>query len=201
MNGAAANDVTVVHNTFTNPVQGISNWSGSRWTISHNEIKDLRSRCGGGIGILIADWSGGTVSDNIVSHNDVSGTLHVASDDCGGYNGSGIVVYADFRWGWPGAEDISHNQVVKNKIGLVSDTPELVDVAAFELTENYYPNPHPGVDKIVVVGNSIGFNDFRGTALQIVLTPEELEDYNDISRNLGDSRGQGLHPSLFAPGG
>jgi len=47
----------------------------------------------------------------------------------------------------------------------------------------------------------IGFNDFRGTALQITLTPEELDNHNDISRNLGDNRGHGLHPSLFSPDG
>ncbi|MCK4314257.1 MAG: right-handed parallel beta-helix repeat-containing protein [Anaerolineae bacterium] len=203
MNGAAVNDVTVAHCTFADTIQGISNWSGSGWTISHNTITDLRTRNGGGIGILIADWTGGTVSDNVVAHNNVSGTLHVHPNDGGGYNGSGIVLYADFRWGWAGAEEISHNWVVKNKVSLVSDNPGVVDVAAFELTESYYPNPHPGLAFIVITDNSIGFNDFRGTTLQIALTPEELEDYNDISRNLGydHDRGHGLHPSAFGPGG
>jgi len=201
MNGAAVNDVTVTHCLFNNAIQAVSNWRGSGWEISHNTITDLRTRNGGGIGILIADWTGGTVSNNVVAHNNVSGTLHVAPNDGGGYNGSGIVLYADFRWGWAGAEEISHNHVVKNKVSLVSDTPDVVDVAAFELSESYYPNPHPGPGSIVTIDNSIGFNDFRGTALQIDLTPEELVDYNDISRNLGENRGHGLHPSLFGPGG
>jgi len=201
MNGAAVNDVTVTHCRFNNAIQAVSNWEGSGWEISHNTITDLRTRNGGGIGILIADYTGGTVSDNVVAHNNVSGILHVDPNDGGGYNGSGIVLYADFRWGWAGAEEISRNLVVKNKVSLVSDTPDVVDVAAFELSESYYPNPHPGPGSIVTIDNSIGFNDFRGTALQITLTPEELDNHNDISRNLGDNRGHGLHPSLFSPDG
>jgi hypothetical protein len=53
----------------------------------------------------------------------------------------------------------------------------------------------------VVFGNAIGFNDLRGTESQLLLTPEALDTVNDISRNPGDNRGQGLHPSLFGPGG
>jgi len=52
-----------------------------------------------------------------------------------------------------------------------------------------------------VEGNKIGFNDLRGTALQIALTPDGLDEDNKISRNLGDNRGHGLHPSAFGPGG
>jgi len=199
MNGAAIDDVTVAHCTFANTIQGISNWSGSGWTISYNTITDLRTRNGGGIGILVADYSGGVVTDNVVSHNKISGVLHVAAGDGGGYNGSGIVLYADFRWGLAGAAEISNNRVIKNKVSLVSDNPDVVDVAAFELTDT---RDDPGADPFpVIYGNAIGFNDFRGTALQISLTPKELEDYNDISRNLGDNRGHGLPPSLFGPGG
>ena len=57
-------------------------------------------------------------------------------------------------------------------------------------------SPYP-----VLFGNAIGFNDFRDTTSQIALTPEDLENYNTISRNLGDNRGHGLHPSVFGPGG
>jgi hypothetical protein len=199
MNSAAVDDVTVTHCHFNNAIQAVSNWRGSSWEISHNTITDLRTRSGGGIGILVADYSGEFVKDNVVSHNKISGTLFVDPNDCGGYNGSGIVLYADFRWGGAGAEEISGNRVVKNKVSLVSDNPDLVDVVAFELTDsrndvNVIPYP-------VIFDNAIGFNDFRGTALQIYLTPQELEDYNSISRNLGDNRGHGLHPSVFGPGG
>jgi hypothetical protein len=200
MNGAGVDDVTIDHCTFANVIQAVSNWRGNRWQISHNVITDLRTRNGGGIGILVADYSGGVVEDNVVSHNKITGTLHVDPNDGGGYNGSGIVLYADFRWGYLGAEAIAYNRIVKNKVGLVSDTPAVVDVAAFELTDtrdDVNADPYP-----VVFDNAIGFNDFRGTALQIVLTPAGLDDpVNKISRNLGDNRGHGLHPSAFGPGG
>ncbi|MHC4088485.1 MAG: right-handed parallel beta-helix repeat-containing protein [Planctomycetota bacterium] len=201
MNGDAVDNVTVENCTFTNAIQAVSNWRGSGWQISHNTITDLRTRNGGGIGILIADFSGGLVADNVVSHNDISGTLHVWENDGGGYNGSGIVLYADFRWGRSGAEQIKDNRVVQNKVSLISDTPGVVDVAAFELTDTR-DDPEPILGH-VIFDNAIGFNDFRGTdtALQIVLTPAILEDYNEISRNKGDNRGRGSHPSLFGPGG
>jgi len=195
MNGAAVIDVTVTQCRFNNAIQAVSNWRGSGWEISHNTITDLRTRNGGGIGILVGDYSGGDVKDNVVSHNTIVGTLHVAPNDGGGYNGSGIVLYADFRWGGAGAKEISNNRVIQNKVSLVSDTPDVVDVAAFELTDSRDdPNadPYP-----VIFDNAIGFNDFRGTALQIDITPVELEDCNCISRNLGDNRGHGPHPSLF----
>jgi hypothetical protein len=197
MNGEAANDVEIIHCTFLDAIQAVSNWRGSGWEISHNIIQDLRTRNGGGIGILVADYTGGEVKDNVVSHNKISGTLHVDPADGGGYNGSGIVLYADFRWGRLGAEEISNNRVVQNKVGMLSDTPEVVDVAAFELTDT---REDENLDP-VIFDNAIGFNDFRGTELQIDITPENLVDVNTISRNLGDNRGHGLHPSLFGPGG
>jgi hypothetical protein len=197
--GETVNDVTVSQCTFVDSIQAISNWGGSGWMISHNVITDLRTRNGGGIGILVADRTGGIVTDNVISHNTIQGILHVDPDDCGGYNGSGIVLYADFRGGRAGAEMISHNRVVNNKVSMSSDTSEVVDIVAIELTDS---RDNPDLDP-VIFGNSIGFNDLRDTELQIVLTPIELGDCdcNDISRNLGDNRGHGLHPSVFGPGG
>ena len=199
MNGDAVNDVSIHHCKFINPIQGVSNWRGSGWEISHNIINDLRTRNGGGIGIMIADYSGGIVKDNFVSHNTITGTLHVDENDGGGYAGSGIVIYADFRWGRLGAVEMSENKVTKNKVAMSSDTPEVVDIVAFELTDT---RDDPELD-MVIFDNAIGFNDFRGTEIQIALTPEELADYNTISRNLGDNRGknhgEGAHPSIFKP--
>ena len=197
MNGAAVDYVTVTHNTFVDSVQGVSNWRGTGWNISHNDFVDLRTLNGGGIAILVGDYLGGTVRDNVVSHNKISGTLHVSDGDCGDYNGTGIVLYADFRWGMPGSVAITENRVVKNRISLTSDTPDVVDVVAIELTDT----KNTTADTSVVFGNAIGFNDLRGTELQIALTPADLGDVNDISRNLGVNRGHGLHPSVFGPGG
>ncbi|MFC2088939.1 hypothetical protein ACFLSX_04995 [Calditrichota bacterium] len=199
MNGDAVNDVKVTQCTFNNAIQGISNWRGSGWEISHNNIVDLRTRCGGGIGIFIGDFAGGDVKNNVVSHNNIYGTLHVSSGDCGGYNGSGIVLYADFRWGGAGTTNMSNNSVIKNKVSMSSDTPLLVDIAAFELTDSRddkNATPYP-----VIYDNYIGFNDWRGTVLQMAFIPEELEELNSVSRNLGDNRGHGLHPKMFGPGG
>jgi len=195
MNGDAVNDITVTHCTFTNTIQAVSNWRGCGWQITHNVINDLRTRSGGGIGILVADYAGGTVQDNVVAHNKISGTLHVDPNDCGGYSGTGIVIYADFRWNRLGSQSLAYNRVLKNKVSLVSDTPAVVPVCAFELTDtrnDVNADPYP-----VVLDNAIGFNDFRGTVDQILLTPVDLENHNTISRNLGENRGHGLHPSVF----
>ncbi|MDP3900552.1 MAG: hypothetical protein Q8Q23_05755 [bacterium] len=194
MNGDAVNDVTVDQCIFLSSIQAVSNWRGSGWQISHNDIIDLRSRCGGGIGILVADYTGGVVSDNVVSHNKISGILYVDPADCGGYSGTGIVLYADFRWGSLGASELSFNRVIKNTVSLASDTPNVVDVIALEITDT-----SEGANGNVIFDNAIGFNDFRGTINQLVLTPDTLDQYNDISRNFGENRGHGLHPSVFNP--
>jgi len=195
INGEAVNNVTVDHCEFYNSVQAISNWRGSGWTITQNKIVDLRTVCGGGIGILIGDYSDGEIMNNVVSHNKISGTLHVSSGDCGGYNGSGIVLYADFRFGRAGTMEISGNRVVNNSVAMTSDNPSVVDVVAFEMTDT-----RDDESLIVIRGNAIGFNDFRGTAMQIDLTPDNLDEHNNISRNLGENRGHGLHPKLLGPG-
>jgi len=195
MNGEGVDNVTISHNSMINSIQGVSNWVGSNWSINHNDIRDLRTRCGGGIGILVGSFTGNSANDNVISHNDISGTLFVDPNDCGGYNGTGIVLYADYRWGRNGGP-LTGNRVVNNKVSLVSDTPDLVNVVAIELTDTRDDeNIHD------IVGNAIGFNDLRGTTEQIALTPSNLDESNDISRNLGDNRGHGLHPSLFGPGG
>lgn len=196
MNGDAVNNVTVSHNEFVNAVQAVSNWRGDYWTISHNTILDLSTRCGGGIGILIGDYSGSEANNNVVSHNDISGTLHVDPNDCGGYDGTGIVLYADYRWNRLGGE-ILENQVTRNKIALESDTPAVVDVIAIELTDTRDDDQLTPV----ITDNAVGFNDLRGTTTQLALTPENLDEVNNISRNLGDNRGHGSHPSVLGPGG
>jgi len=203
MNGDAVDCVTVQNCTFTNTIQAVSNWGGSEWQISHNVITDLRTRNGGGIGILVGGRFGGVIENNVISHNKISGMLHVWENDGGGYAGSGIVLYADLRWGFPGAEAIQNNVVIKNNVSLVSDTPEVVDVVAIELTEHGTPEagwPLTPPDPHVICNNAVGFNDLRGTILQLALSPDDLDECNDISRNLGENRGQGLHPSVFGVG-
>ena len=196
INGDPVGDVVVQHNTFINQIQAISAWRANNWRIAHNTITDLRTTCGGGIGILLGDYTGGSFSGTEVSHNDISGTLHVSPGDCGGYNGSGIVLYSDYRGGRLGGE-VHSNYITHNKVSLTSDTPAVVDVVALELTDTRndpFADPYP-----VIFDNAVGFNDFRGTSIQVVFTPTDLENHNDISRNLGENRGHGLHPSVFLP--
>ncbi|RPI12760.1 MAG: hypothetical protein EHM58_19720 [Ignavibacteriae bacterium] len=197
MNGAAVNNVKVSHCEFLNSLQAISNWCGSGWIIEHNTITDLKCANGGGIGILVADLSGGTVQGNQILHNTITGVLHVdAENEGGGYSGTGIVIYADFRYGRFGTAAIKNNNVTHNTISLTSEHPELVDVVAFELTDTREEPPLP----YVLNNNTIMFNDFRGTVNQIAISPAGLDNpVNNITRNLGENRGHGLHPGDFKP--
>ena len=216
-----ADNVTVDHCAFANSIQAVTNWHGSSWEITHNVIQDLQTRNGGGIGILCGCVQGGNSNDNVISHNKITGTLHVEGwypnpdTENGGYNGTGIVLYADYRYqypAYPGADQIASNRIVKNKISLVVDDPRTapinaVDVVAIELTDTRNDEDlaldvgiEPSTTNAAIYDNAIGFNDFRGTETQIVLTPEDLENHNTISKNLGKNRGHGLHPSVFGPG-
>lgn len=137
MNGEAVNNVTVTQCTFENTVQAISNWKGTGWVINHNAITDLRAVCGGGIGILISDLNvvDGGVLDNVISHNRMSGALHVSAGDCGGYSGAGIVHFADYAMGSAGLVSTDFNRFVDNYVNLRSDAPDLVEAIAVELVE------------------------------------------------------------------
>lgn len=178
-----ADGVTVSHNTMSAPVQGVTNWGGSGWAVEHNTIAGLRSICGGGIGILVGDQAATAagVTSNVVAHNRIAGTLAVHPGDCGGYDGTGIVLFADFRFGRTGAVAISDNSVSKNVVDLQSDTPAVVDVVGFELTDTRDDGSLPPV----IFDNSLVKNDARGTARGLELTPAELADHNEFSKNKG----------------
>ena len=173
-----SNDVTVSHNKFKNAIQAVSNWFGSGWKIDHNKIEDLRTLNGGGIGIFIGDRTGQTAEDSRVEHNKVKGTLHVWEHDGGGYSGTGIVLFADFRWGQPGTTSISGNRVKRNKVELASDTPTVVGVVGFELTDT-----RNDAAFAVICDNGVEKNDFRKTLNSIAITPPELELCNKFSKN------------------
>jgi hypothetical protein len=173
-----ADDVTVHHCTFNNALQGITNWDGNGWYIHHNIFNGLHTFNGGGIGIFCGSYTGVTSNDNVISHNKITGTLQVSSGDGGGYDGSGIVLYADFRWGGAGASEITNNIISHNKICMVSDNPSVVDFNAIELTDS-----RDDPNEIIIFDNIIINNDMRGSANGILLTPANLGDYNTISKN------------------
>ena len=129
-----ADNVSVSHNSMTNVLQGITNWNGTGWTIEHNKIEDLWTLNGGGIGILVGGFDGSMIHSHVVSHNDVRGMLQVWSGDGGGYDGTGIVMFADFRFGRPGPSSISGNTIEHNKVELVSDAQSVVNANGIEVT-------------------------------------------------------------------
>lgn len=176
-----ADNVTVEHCKMSNPIQGITNWIGNGWKIEHNEIIDLQTLNGGGIGILIGDNSlrTGGIFGNVISHNTIKGTLKVWSGDGGGYDGTGIVLFSDERGSRVGAESIHNNMVSFNKISLTSDTPGVVDVNAIELTDTQNIE-----DTNLIFDNTVKKNVLKGNAEAIVYTPLSLEFVNNILNNI-----------------
>lgn len=193
-----ANDVTVEHCTMISPLQGISNWGGDGWNISHNVIKDLHTSSGGGIGIFIGSRDGSTANYTLVAHNKITGQIVVPDDDCGGYSGPGICLMSDRRYGQSGGT-ISGNRILHNTVALSSTNSSLVSSEGIELYDMGLLETTPIND---LTGNKVGFNDVRRVDSQpIGLYPDadELREENYISRNLGDdpNRGHGLPPKVL----
>ena len=176
-----ADNVTVEHCKMSNPIQGITNWIGNGWKIEHNEIIDLQTLNGGGIGILIGDNSlrTGGIFGNVISYNTIKGTLKVWSGDGGLYDGTGIVLYSDERWSRVGAESIHNNMVSFNKISLTSDTPGVVDVNGIELTDTQNIE-----DTNLIFDNTVKRNILKDNAESIVFTPLSLEAVNFVEKNV-----------------
>ena len=117
------------------------------------------------------------VFGNVVVDNTILGTLSVWDQDGGGYDGTGIVLYSDYRWDRLGGF-LFYNYVARNRICLKSDTPNVVDVNAIELTDTRDDtslDPYP-----VIYGNTIDKNNFACMKNRIVLTPANLDEYNNI---------------------
>jgi hypothetical protein len=184
-----ADDVSITRNTMHGANQGVTNWAngawGRGWDITHNTLLDLHTRCAGGIGILIGDYKGGTVSGNLVAHNDVRGRVRVPEDDCGGYDAPGIVLFADWRDGADGAK-ITGNRVTKNRVSIASTRPALVPVSGVELSDTR--NLPAELD---LTDNAVVYNGLRGLAVPVALTPDALSSVNRIEKNL---TGPGHHP-------
>ncbi len=188
-----ADNVTVEHNVMVNSLQAISNWHGSGWTIQHNTIEGLWVLCGGGIGILVGSWNDIQANNNIIKHNTIEANV---SPDCAFYTTSGITVCSDTRWGRSGGQ-ITGNRILHNHstvIGIWNDDPA---ADGFEITDGGLLNDYPftGDGVADVTGNTIAFNDFRGSSFEMYFSPEETEDNNTISRNLGKNRGHGVIPA------
>jgi hypothetical protein len=175
-----ADDVTVNGNTLSFFLQGVTNWGygswGNRWEIADNTMYGLMTSCGGGIGVLVGDYEGGTLAGNLVARNSIRGRLRVAPHDCGGYNAPGIVLYADFRGGASGGV-LEGNVVTKNTVLLESATPVLrgapglVTVSGIELTDT---RDDWGIQPPVVADNAVTYNELRLMEVPLSANPNEL---------------------------
>lgn len=175
-----ADDVRVTHTSITNVLQGITNWNGTGWTIEHNDIRDLWTINGGGIGILVGGSDGTAIHGHVVSHNDVSGLVQVSPTDGGDYDGTGIVLYADFRYGRPGAPSVSGNTVEHNKVELTSDAPAVVNANGIELTVAYPVGSPPA--GAIITGNMIAHNKVKDTSGNGIAVSDKPAD-NTLDKN------------------
>jgi hypothetical protein len=154
--------------------------------------------CGGGIGVLVGDFQGGTVADNLVARNTIRGRLSAPDGDCGGYSAPGIVLYADFRGGAAGAR-IQSNVVSRNKVAVASPVTIVgahsirVSVVGIELTDTRgdWTNQPPAVED-----NAVTYNDLRGTAVPLWSLPDEASAVNTIENNYTSPPGFMDRPQL-----
>lgn len=194
-----SDNVTIERNVMMDSLQAITNWHGSGWTIRYNKIENLWVLCGGGIGILVGSVYGTPANNNLIAHNTIEADV---SPDCGFYTTSGITVYSDTRWGASGGP-IEENYVLHNRSQVTGTwvnpgTQEVLPAAdGFEITDGGLLSDYPfnGDGEPDVTGNTVAFNDFRGSSIEMLFYPEEAEDNNIVSRNLGMNRGQGEAPA------
>ena len=212
--GRYTDDVTIDHCTFTSPNQGITNWNGNGWNISHNVINGLRTMNGGGIGIFVGtrDATESTANNNLIAHNTITGMVVVPQYEIvqynaqpeypeAGYSVVGITLMSDRRYGKP-AGTISGNRILKNKIAISSNNPRNHWPMGIGLSDLGLKYQDPPVADLL--NNKVGFNDVRGMlgieGTPIGLVPDVIDDSNIISRNLGDdanNRGGGAHPQAI----
>lgn len=195
---ASVDDVTVEHNVMIDPIQGVTNWYGSSWVIRHNVVIGLWDFSGGGLGIFIGAKVDYPARDNLVAFNKITGDFPEERE----YSCTGICL---MTYGG----EITGNKVVHNDVLITG-----WEAYAIGMTFSRY-TPQDIEPQDVLYANKIGFNDLRGSTLEIActlanaartgyLSDEDaralMEGCNLISRNLGENRGHGVVPaSEFRP--
>ncbi|MFP3898155.1 MAG: nitrous oxide reductase family maturation protein NosD [Dehalococcoidia bacterium] len=114
--GRGVDDVVVDGLTITDAVQGITNWGGSGWEITNNEMTGVVATSGGGIGIFLGATppSYRMCNGNLVANNDIQ-TVATAA-----FTTPGITVALDVRYGaysdldW--SEQLSYNSIIDNTV-------------------------------------------------------------------------------------
>lgn len=196
---AYIDDVTVEHNIVSGAIQGVTNWYGSGWVIRHNVMSDIWEWYGGGLAIFIGAKVGYPATDNLVAFNKITSGFPEERD----YSCTGICL---MTYGG----EIMGNKVVHNDVLITG-----FEAYAIGMTLSKY-TPLDIEPQDVLYDNKIGFNDLRGSDVEIACTisnPERdggylpddearelMEGCNLISRNLGDNRAyDGIPAREFRP--
>jgi parallel beta-helix repeat protein len=110
-------DVTIDSLEINDTVQGITNWGGSNWQITNNELNYTEASGGGGIGIFVGAMP---TLYRVCSGNVISGNTITATATAPDYSTPGIALALDLRYGGydllDGSEDLSGNEVLNNTI-------------------------------------------------------------------------------------
>jgi hypothetical protein len=236
--GYGINDVTVTQCTFVECGQGLLTFNVKGWKINHNEMRDPQFiiasiqpyvRGGGGIN-LISRYNSDECTGNVIEHNKIWGEARCrgcSPTDIPG-NPYGITILRQPKPSQlPGR--ISQNFIIYNDVELVlgEDFPNSSAIPIGVQLADLQPST-PTTIRPTVSGNTIAYNDLRGTQVSIgtnvMLNQYDILGMNFISRNLGgpvarlissspvtyeyiddypgvgDNRGQGVTPaSQFKP--
>ena len=198
-----ADDISITRNTMHGANQGVTNWAngtwGKGWDITHNTLLDLRTSCAGASAASSSATTRAAPSAATSSPTTTSaaacasrGTTAAATTP------RGIVLFADWRYPGDTGATITGNRVTKNRVSLSSTRPALVPVAGVELSDTR--NLAAELD---ITDNAVVYNDLRGLAVPVALTPEELSTVNRIEKNLtgpGHSALSGRALDALAPG-
>jgi parallel beta-helix repeat protein len=181
-----ANDVVIDSLTVNKPVQGITNWGGSNWQITNNEINETGAASGGGIAILVGgrppDYS--VAQGNLVKNNMMTPAATAPDFTC-----PAIAVSLDLRYGgyeaMTGNEDVSYNQIVNNDItgtGLGSEVGVEIGVIGVSDDPNKIANTLGLVHDNLVRNNIIENTDwgiYFYTVTDLMVLGNEIVDCND----------------------
>jgi hypothetical protein len=158
------NEVSVLNNLMQNPVQGITNWMGSDWTITGNTIDDVHGANGGGYGIFLGLKGAEPALENCtISGNDIKG-IGLAGD-CSDCSLSSIGLYAESGV----TNAIQNNTITGNKIRLLrsdNESPVVFGIALYQAAQ---------LSKCRIGENNLSNNTFAiPTDYRVASSPTDL---------------------------